>query len=78
MLRMKNFFSSRTSPDQFTTFAILYMVPVVHELGDPWWSWSGRHALLLLEGLILAVITFIALNMSPVTFMLFAAMRHGV
>jgi hypothetical protein len=24
------------------------------------------------------VITFIALNMSPVTFMLFAAMRHGV
>lgn len=73
MNELKNYFSSRVSPDQFTVFAILYMVPVVHELGDPWWSWGGQGAPLLFQGLILAVIVFIAMNLSLGSFLVFAA-----
>ena len=61
------------TPDQFTTFAILYMVPVIHELGDPWWSWGGRYTPLLLQGLIIAGAVFVALNLTPMTFLVFAA-----
>ncbi len=68
------FFKSRLAPDQLTVFAILYMVPMIHEMGDPWWTWGGRHAPLLLEVFLLAVITLIALNISLLTFLLFVGM----
>ncbi len=58
MERLKTYFASRRSPDQFKTFAILYMVPVVHELGDPWWSWSGMHAPLLLKSPLLVGVAY--------------------
>jgi len=74
MERLKAYLSSRGAPDQFTTFAILYMIPMVHELGDPWWSWGGRHAPLMLQGLILVLITTIALYPGPATFLGFAAL----
>ena len=70
---IKNYFSSRESPDQLTTFALLYMVSTVHELGDPWWSWGGQRTPILLQGLILVVIVMIALNINPATLLLFAA-----
>lgn len=68
------FFKSRLAPDQLTVFAILYMVPMIHEMGDPWWTWGGRHAPLLLEAFLLVVITLIALNISLLTFLLFVGM----
>ena len=73
MDRLKNFFYLRRSPDQFTTFAILYMIPMLHELGYPWWSWGGQHAPLLIKGLILAAIVITALNVNLATILFFTA-----
>ncbi len=49
------------------------MIPVIHELGYLWWTWGGQKAPLLLQGLILAVATFVALNVTAATFLLFTA-----
>jgi hypothetical protein len=73
MHRFKDFLASRAAPDQFTTFCILYAVPVIHELGDPWWTWGGRNPPILLQGLIMALATIVALRISPAMFLLFLA-----
>lgn len=73
MENLKDYFYTRRSPDQFTTFAVLYMIPIIHELGYPWWSWGGQHAPLLLKGIILAAIVITALNVNLATMLLLTA-----
>jgi hypothetical protein len=74
MKALTRLFASRTSPDQLTVFGILYTIPMLHEMGDPWWSWGGGHAPLPLEIALLGLITFIALNLTLSSLWLFAAM----
>jgi hypothetical protein len=71
MKRLRDYFYWRRSPDQFTTFAILYMIPMLHELDYPWWSWGGQYAPLLLKGLILTAIVITVLNVNLATILFF-------
>jgi hypothetical protein len=78
MHRLKDFFATRKAPDQFVTFSVLYMVPVIHELDIPWWTWSARHAPLWFQGLFMAGTVLVALNLSPLTFLFFAAISTAL